>query len=44
MPYIDMANLASGFYASDPSHMLESVRLSKIHGVQIGALDAMCND
>jgi UPF0271 protein len=37
MPYIDMANLACGFHASDPTHMLESVRLAKTHGVQIGA-------
>ncbi|QOR61385.1 5-oxoprolinase subunit PxpA [Sulfurovum sp. ST-21] len=37
MPYIDMANLACGFHASDPSHMQESVRLAKMYGVSIGA-------
>ena len=37
MPYIDMANLACGFHASDPMHMLESVRLAKKHSVEIGA-------
>ena len=37
MPYIDMANLACGFHASDPTHMLQSVRLAKTYGVEIGA-------
>ncbi|GEM_PF-6547041 len=37
MPYIDMANLACGFHASDPMHMLESVRFAKKHNVEIGA-------
>jgi UPF0271 protein len=37
MPYIDMANVACGFHASDPSIMAHTVTLARAHGVQIGA-------
>lgn len=37
MPYVDMANVACGFHASDPSVMQRTVRLAKHHGVQVGA-------
>ena len=37
MPYIDMANIACGFHASDPQIMRDTVALAKQHGVQIGA-------
>ena len=37
MPYIDMANIACGFHASDPSIMARTVRLALSHNVQIGA-------
>ena len=37
MPYIDMANLACGFHASDPVTMHQSIKLAKEHGVVIGA-------
>ncbi|MEA3491446.1 MAG: 5-oxoprolinase subunit PxpA [Campylobacterota bacterium] len=37
MPYIDMANLACGFHASDPVTMHRSIRSAKEHGVEIGA-------
>ncbi|MFC4260455.1 5-oxoprolinase subunit PxpA [Marinobacter lacisalsi] len=37
MPYIDMANVACGFHASDPSIMARTVSLALEHGVQIGA-------
>ncbi len=37
MPYIDMANLACGFHASDPLTMKKSVSLAKENGVTIGA-------
>ena len=37
MPYVDMANVACGFHASDPSVMQRTVRLAKRHGVQVGA-------
>jgi UPF0271 protein len=36
MPYIDMANLACGFHASDPVTMHKSIKLAKKHGVEIG--------
>ena len=36
MPYIDMANLACGFHASDPVTMHQSVKNAKKHGVEIG--------
>jgi 5-oxoprolinase (ATP-hydrolysing) subunit A len=37
MPHIDLANVACGFHASDPSIMHETVRLAKKHGVKVGA-------
>lgn len=37
MPYIDMANIACGFHASDPSVMSKTVQLAKVHNVSIGA-------
>lgn len=37
MPYIDRANLACGFHASDPVTMHRSIRLAKSHGVEIGS-------
>jgi len=33
MPLIDLANVACGFHASDPSIMRATVRLAKQHGV-----------
>jgi 5-oxoprolinase (ATP-hydrolysing) subunit A len=37
MPFIDLANVACGFHASDPSIMHATVRLAKKHGVKVGA-------
>jgi 5-oxoprolinase (ATP-hydrolysing) subunit A len=37
MPYLDMANIACGMHASDPTVMLNTVRLAKQHQVSIGA-------
>ena len=37
MPYIDMANIACGFHASDPLTMRKTVRLAVELGVKIGA-------
>ncbi len=37
IPYLDMANVACGFHASDPSVMQRTVRLAKRHGVAVGA-------
>lgn len=37
MPYIDMANLACGFHASDPVVMHRTIRQARKHGVKIGA-------
>ena len=37
MPFIDLANVACGFHASDPSIMRETVRLAKQHDVKVGA-------
>jgi 5-oxoprolinase (ATP-hydrolysing) subunit A len=37
MPHIDLANVACGFHASDPSIMHATVRLAKQHGVKVGA-------
>lgn len=37
MPYIDMANLACGYHASDAVTMNKSVALAKEHNVSIGA-------
>ena len=37
MPYIDIANLACGFHASDPLTMQKSIQLCKEHNVEISA-------
>ncbi|MDG3085457.1 5-oxoprolinase subunit PxpA [Vibrio hannami] len=37
MPWIDMANIACGFHASDPSVMSTTIQLATRHGVKIGA-------
>lgn len=37
MPYIDCANVACGFHASDPQIMRRTVALAKQHDVKIGA-------
>ncbi|MFT7860773.1 MAG: 5-oxoprolinase subunit PxpA [Sulfurimonas sp.] len=37
MPYIDMANLACGFHASDPVVMHRSIKSALANGVKIGA-------
>lgn len=37
MPYVDMANIACGFHASDPLTMSKTVALAKAHNVTIGA-------
>lgn len=37
MPYINLANVACGFHASDPSVMHRTVRLAQEHGVRVGA-------
>lgn len=37
MPFIDIANVACGFHASDFNHMRATVRLAKAHGVKVGA-------
>lgn len=37
MPLIDVANVACGFHASDPTVMHRTVRLAKQHGVAVGA-------
>ncbi|MDH3663221.1 MAG: 5-oxoprolinase subunit PxpA [Alphaproteobacteria bacterium] len=37
MPLIDVANVACGFHASDPTVMRRTVRLAKQHGVAVGA-------
>ena len=37
MPYIDMANIACGFHASDYNIMVDTVNLAKSHSVTIGA-------
>ncbi|MES2817634.1 MAG: 5-oxoprolinase subunit PxpA, partial [Pseudomonadota bacterium] len=37
MPYIDCANIACGFHASDPSTMSKTVALAVAHRVRIGA-------
>ena len=37
MPFIDCANIACGFHASDPSTMRKTVALALEHGVTIGA-------
>ncbi|WP_284193102.1 5-oxoprolinase subunit PxpA [Vibrio zhanjiangensis] len=37
MPWVDMANLACGFHASDPDIMLHTIKLAIQHDTQIGA-------
>lgn len=37
MPFIDIANVACGFHASDFDHMRATVRLAKKYGVKVGA-------
>ena len=37
MPYITSANIACGFHAGDAKTMLETVRLAKSYGVNVGA-------
>lgn len=37
MPYIDMANIACGFHASDPLTMERTVKLALAEGVSVGA-------
>lgn len=37
MPFIDMANIACGFHASDPDIMAQTVEWATTHQVQIGA-------
>ena len=37
MPYIDLANLACGFHASDPQTMDKSIKLATKYDVKIGA-------
>src|SRR5262245_18373175 len=37
MRHIDLANVACGFHASDPTIMRETVRLAKKHAVKVGA-------
>ncbi|MCE8019145.1 LamB/YcsF family protein [Halomonas sp. MCCC 1A11036] len=37
MPYVDCANIACGFHASDPHVMRRTVRLAVEHGVRVGA-------
>ncbi|NOH81080.1 5-oxoprolinase subunit PxpA [Vibrio sp. RE86] len=37
MPHIDMANIACGFHASDPSIMDHTIKLALSHDVEIGA-------
>jgi UPF0271 protein len=37
MPFVDMANIACGFHASDPSVMHDTIQLANQHDVEIGA-------
>lgn len=37
MPYVTSINVACGFHASDPMHMLKTVQLAKKYGVAVGA-------
>ena len=37
MPYIDQANIATGFHAGDPMVIQHTLRLAKEHGVTVGA-------
>jgi UPF0271 protein len=37
MAHIDLANIACGAHAGDPTTMRETIRLAKTHGVKVGA-------
>src|SRR4051812_7457405 len=37
MPFLDIANVACGFHASDYNHMRATVKLAKAQGVRVGA-------
>jgi len=37
MPFINIANVACGFHAADPTVMRKTLRLAKQHGVKVGA-------
>ncbi|GAA0395180.1 LamB/YcsF family protein [Cocleimonas flava] len=37
MPFITEANIACGFHASDPNHMMNTAVLAKKHNVRVGA-------
>ena len=37
MPFIDSANVACGFHASDPNTMRKTIELAKSHNVKVGA-------
>lgn len=37
IPFISQANVACGFHSGDPLIMMDTVRLCKSHGVQVGA-------
>ena len=37
MPFVDLANIACGFHASDPDVMRKTVKMAKDHSVSIGA-------
>ncbi len=37
MPYVDMANIACGFHASDPHVMSKTIDMALQHDVMIGA-------
>ena len=37
MPFVDLANVACGFHASDPDTMRRTVRLAREHGTAVGA-------
>lgn len=40
MPFVDMANIACGFHASDPNVMHDTITLANQHDVEIGAHQA----
>ncbi|KAK7751559.1 hypothetical protein SLS62_006509 [Diatrype stigma] len=37
MQLVDVANVACGYHAGDPSTMMKTIRLAKQHGVRVGA-------
>ncbi|WP_372881461.1 5-oxoprolinase subunit PxpA [Psychromonas sp.] len=37
MPWVNQANIACGFHAGDPDVMVRTIKLAKLHNVQIGA-------